>query len=307
MRIIFAGTPEFASHTLQKLIEYGVDVVAVVTQPDKPKGRGLKLAASPVKEVAQKYNIKVLQPNSLRNEDIVQQLRTYKADLMIVVAYGLIIPATILDVPRYGCINIHASILPRWRGAAPIQRAIEVGDKKTGISIMRMDVGLDTGSILKIQEILISDRETTSSLHDKLKQIGAELCLDVLRELPNLVAYPQHEEGVTYAHKIHKNEAIINWHDSAIVIDRKIRAFNPFPIARTKINDQEIKIWQAKIVSSKCQCTPGSVVSVSNLGVEVATSEGSLLIEQIQKPGSHKMAVKDFILGFPIKVGTVLG
>ncbi|MBN3858990.1 methionyl-tRNA formyltransferase [Neisseriaceae bacterium PsAf] len=307
MKVIFAGTPEFASHTLQKLIDSHIEVVAVLTQPDRPKGRGMKLTESPVKEVAKKNNIQVLQPNTLKDEEIIEQLKAYQADLMIVVAYGLIIPSVVLNLPRYGCINIHASILPRWRGAAPIHRAIEAGDKKTGISIMQMDAGLDTGPVLKMQEVMIEERETTASLHDKLKEVGADLCVQVLKELPELIPVSQSQEGVTYAHKIQKKEAIIDWHESAVVIDRKIRAFNPFPIAKTKVNEQEIKIWQAKVLSQKAEQLPGSVVSVTNQGIEVATSEGWLLIEQIQKSGSQKMAVKDFILGFPIKVGTVFG
>ncbi|MFH4354537.1 MAG: methionyl-tRNA formyltransferase [Neisseriaceae bacterium] len=306
MKIIFAGTPSFAAHILTEFLAHSINVVAVLTRPDQRQGRGMTFKPSEVKRQAQQAAIPVLQPSSLTQEGILAQLRAYQPDLMVVVAYGLILPLSILKLPRYGCINIHASLLPRWRGAAPIQRAIEAGDSYTGISILQMERELDSGPLLASEAIAIDELEDANSLHEKLQVLGARLCLEVLTSAPHWKPIPQPEQGVTYASKLSKEEAWIDWNQTAITINRKIRAFNPFPVAKTKLMGQELKIWQARVLNSGVVAKPGLVLSVTETGIEVATGQDSLLLELLQKPGSKKLPVGEFLRGYSIRSGQLL-
>ena len=296
MRIIFAGTPEFAAVHLKALIDDGNhQVVAAYTQPDRPAGRGKKLTASPVKQLAQGHELEVLQPLSLKDPEQQAILAAYNADIMVVVAYGLILPQAILDVPRLGCINVHASILPRWRGAAPIQRAIEAGDKETGVTIMQMDVGLDTGDMLHIVRCPITETETSTSLHDKLAAIGAPALLETLRQLEQHTASPKPQDDTLscYAAKIEKHEALVDWHQDTVQIDRKVRAFNPFPAAYTTLEDQRIKLWGATPIGDSGNGAPGEIIRADNNGLLVSCGKGALLITHLQLPGKSRMPVSE--------------
>jgi methionyl-tRNA formyltransferase len=298
LNIIFAGTPEFAVPTLEALIKSRHKVVAVYTQPDRPAGRGQKLHASPVKLLAQKYGIPVEQAKTLRETSAQQKLESYDADVLVVVAYGLILPRAVLEFPKLGCINVHASLLPRWRGAAPIQRAILAGDKETGICIMQMDVGLDTGAVYSEHACSINDDDTAQMLHDRLAQLGADELIKTLDQIQagTANAKPQNEEHVTYANKLTKQEAAIQWDKSAIEIDRAIRAFNPWPVAYTQLGDKLIRVWQASILSEKNkENRVGTIISCSKSGIDVVTGDGIIRLLKIQLPGGRPLAVSDVL------------
>ncbi|MEZ5606548.1 MAG: methionyl-tRNA formyltransferase [Burkholderiaceae bacterium] len=313
MKLVFAGTPEFARTALHALLEAGFAVPLVLTQPDRPAGRGLKLQASPVKQLAQAHGIAVAQPRSLRldgkyPEDAAAAqaaLQAAQADAMVVAAYGLILPQWVLDVPRLGCFNIHASLLPRWRGAAPIHRAIEAGDAQTGVTIMQMDAGLDTGDMLLAEALPIDARATTASLHDALAALGARLIVQALRQPQALVRTPQPTEGITYAHKIDKHEAVIDWARPAAVIERRVRAFDPFPGAHTALAGSSIKVWNSQIDSmlrpSDERC--GQILSVNGDGVAVACGDGVLRLTELQRAGGKRLPARDFLAGFALAPG----
>ena len=321
MRILFAGTPEFAAVALQHLIQAGHTICGVLTQPDRPAGRGMKLQASAVKTLALQHHIAVEQPRSLRldgkyPEDALAAqkfLQATQADAMVVAAYGLILPQWVLDMPRLGCLNIHASLLPRWRGAAPIHRAIEAGDSHTGVVIMQMDAGLDTGDMLLTQQIEIAPHDTTASLHDKLADVGGALIVQTLADaqLNKLVRTPQPMDGITYAHKIEKHEAALDWRLSAKQLAQRVRAFNPFPVATFHANGEVIKVWSAYAVANGDTDTEstanalGAVLSADDSGVRIVCGEGVLCITELQKAGGKRLAVAEFLRGFDIKVGSV--
>ncbi|KJS09347.1 MAG: methionyl-tRNA formyltransferase [Gammaproteobacteria bacterium BRH_c0] len=302
LRVIFGGTPEFAAHHLQALIDDGCQIVGVFTQPDRPAGRGKKLAASPVKELALAHQLPVFQPASLKPPESQQQIRDLQPDLFVVVAYGLMVPEAVLATPRHGCINVHASLLPRWRGAAPIQRAIEAGDRETGITIMQMDIGLDTGDMLARVSCTIESDETGGSLHDKLAQLGPPALLATLDAISAnaLRAEKQDDSHTTYASKISKQEADIDWQQAAVVIDRKVRAFNPFPVAFTSLDDQPLRIWMTEVLSAtNAVAASGTVLSVDASGIGVACGEGTLLITEAQLAGKKRLPVADILRGNP--------
>lgn len=303
LRIIFAGTPDFAATALAALIKSEHQVIAVYTQPDRPAGRGRKLRASPVKEVALENDIPVLQPDNLKEAEAQAILRSFHADVMVVAAYGLILPPVVLDIPRLGCLNIHASLLPRWRGAAPIQHAIAAGDKESGITIMQMNTGLDTGDILQLSACPITNDDTGGSLHDRLAEIGAKALLQTLKDLDSkkIKSIPQDNSLATYAHKLEKKEAQINWQNSAVEIERLIRAFNPWPVAFTMLNDKPLRIWQAKVLDSRsdtqADVKPGTIISCDKKGIDIRCGEGVLRLLKLQPSGSKTMDVASFMNG----------
>jgi len=294
LNVIFAGTPEFAAFALKTLLASNHFVSAVYTQPDRPSGRGRKLTSSPVKKLALAANLPVYQPMPLNTTESIKLLQEHQADIMVVVAYGQLLPKAILEIPRYGCINIHASLLPRWRGAAPIERAIEAGDKMTGITIMQMDEHLDTGNILDQVYCPIGSVDTSASLSERLATIGAEALLKTLSaiEKGSLSPSPQDHEKATYANKTSKQEAEINWSLSAEVLARKVRAFNPRPIAFTEINGQPLRVWKAQALDMPTKAVPGTVIASSKQGIDVATGEGVLRLLTIQKPGGKPLSVE---------------
>ncbi len=306
MRIIFAGTPEFATKHLSVLINSKQNIVGVYTQPDRPAGRGKKLTPSPTKQLAIESNIPVFQPVSLKKIEAQEELKALEPDLMIVVAYGLLLPKAVLDIPKYGCINVHGSILPRWRGAAPIQRAIEAGDTTSGVTIMQMDVGLDTGDMLIKSECEILDKDTTLDLHDRLCEIGPPALLKTIEliEEGKLAPEKQDDSLSNYAKKIEKHEAEIDWTESVEVITRKIRAFNPFPICFTSIANQRLKIHFAVPMGDsdsslqKLAGLPGQILSADKTGVCVQTGDGQILLTQLQLPGKKMMDSAAFLNGF---------
>ncbi|HZW13689.1 MAG TPA: methionyl-tRNA formyltransferase [Noviherbaspirillum sp.] len=314
MKIIFAGTPEFAAVALKALHGAGFDIPLVLTQPDRPAGRGMQLQASPVKQYALLHGIPVAQPVSLRLDgkypDVAKEahalLKNTDHDVMVVAAYGLILPRSVLDIPKYGCINIHASLLPRWRGAAPIHRAIEAGDAETGVTIMQMEEGLDTGPMLSMERLPIEADDTTGSLHDKLAELGGRMIVDALRKLENgtLTAVPQPGAGVTYAAKIAKEEAALDFSQPAEVLLRKIRAFNPFPGATGLVNDVPVKLWRAELVQQATSAAPGEVLAANAQdAVLVACGQGVLRIRELQKPGGKRLPAAEFLKGFPLEGG----
>jgi methionyl-tRNA formyltransferase len=315
MRLIFAGTPEFAQVALAALHAAGHDIALVLTQPDRPAGRGMKLQPSPVKQWALQHKVPVAQPRSLRldgkyPEDAAaarQTLLEAKADAMIVAAYGLILPQWVLDLPPKGCLNIHASLLPRWRGAAPIHRAIEAGDTQTGITIMQMDAGLDTGDMLLVLPCAIAPTDTTAVLHDRLAELGGAAIVQALASLESLPHQPQPAEGVNYAHKIDKAEAALDWSLSAEVLARRIRAFDPFPGMTVSLvtasGVETLKIWQARAEAAFHAAEPGAVLSADASGVRVACGQGLLCLTQLQRPGGKRLGAADFLRGCPLQPG----
>lgn len=300
MKLIFAGTPEFAAQALSAIVAAGHQVALVLTQPDRPAGRGMALQPSAVKNVALAHGIEVFQPLTLKDAEAQAKIAAVGAEVMVVAAYGLILPQAVLDMPRFGCINIHGSLLPRWRGAAPIQRALLAGDAETGVCIMQMEAGLDTGPVLLRGALPIAATDTTASLHDRLAELGARLCVEALGQLP-LPAEPQPGEGVTYAHKIEKAEAVIDWTKSAAELDRHIRAFNPFPGAQALFGGQTVKLWQATPVSGSGPV--GSVLAVDKKRIVIACGEGALAVSELQKAGGKRLPVQQFLAGHPLKVG----
>lgn len=302
MKIIFAGTPEFAAKSLQAILDKGHEVIAVYTQPDRPAGRGKKLVKSEVKLVAESHNIPVYQPEKLTNTEAQEELASLKPDLMIVAAYGLLLPKEVLDAPTYGCINIHASLLPRWRGAAPIQRAIQAGDTETGITIMQMDIGLDTGDMLLKLVTEISNEDTGGTLHDRLAEQGAKAILQYLDSRESLSAEPQDNSLANYAHKLSKQEAAIDWNENAEKICRDIRAFNPWPVSFFEIVDakdkiQRVRVFEAKKEEIKSGQAPGTILDKSKQGIVVQCGTAAISIQRLQLPGAKAMDVQSFVNG----------
>ena len=300
MKLIFAGTPEFAAQSLGAILNAGHDVVLVLTQPDRPAGRGMTLQPSAVKRLALAHGIEVFQPTSLRDPVVQEKLHSAGAELMVVAAYGLILPQAVLDMPKLGCINIHASLLPRWRGAAPIQRAIEAGDAETGVCIMQMEAGLDTGPVLLSEALPIASDDTAASLHDKVAELGARLVVQAMANMP-LPSPPQPESGVTYATKIDKAEAVLDWRRTATRLERQVRAFNPFPGALAHLDGMPIKVWRALAVAGNA--APGTVLAVGKDGIVVACGEGALRLIELQKAGGKRLAAEHFLAGTPIAAG----
>ncbi|MDO8860074.1 methionyl-tRNA formyltransferase [Haliea sp. E1-2-M8] len=300
LRLVFAGTPDFAASHLRALLTSRHEIIAAYTQPDRPAGRGKKLHASPVKELALGAGIPVLQPARLRDAEAQAELAALRADAMVVVAYGLILPQPVLDAPRLGCINVHASLLPRWRGAAPIQRAIEAGDSATGITIMQMDAGLDTGAMLARESLPITPGTSAGTLHDQLAELGPPLLLRVLDSLPAYLeaATPQDDAGATYAHKIDKSEAALDWNRGAAELARAVAAFNPFPVCYGMLAGERVRIWQASAESPTAaagRAGPGTVISADRDGILVACGEGALRIRQLQLPGGRALPATDIL------------
>ena len=317
MRVAFAGTPEFARVALDALHVAGSEIALVLTQPDRPAGRGLKLQPSPVKALAQQHGWSVRQPRSLRfdgkyPDDAAaarQALTDANADAMVVAAYGLILPQWVLDVPRLGCFNIHASLLPRWRGAAPIHRAIEAGDAQTGITIMQMDAGLDTGDMLLAEQVAIGEADNTARLHDRLAALGGRLIVQVLRraEAGTLEPVPQPAEGVSYAHKVEKHEAQIDWAQPAAQIAQRIRAFDPFPGAHSPLDGETIKFWAARAEPAAPAERPGTILASSPAGIAVAAINSIAIVTELQRAGGKRLPVAEFLRGFDLKPGQVFG
>jgi len=309
LRIIFAGTPEFAAQHLQALINSHHDVVAVYSQPDRPAGRGRKLTASPVKQLAMDHQLEIQQPRSLKEPDTQAQLASYQADIMVVVAYGLLLPQVVLDIPRLGCINVHGSLLPRWRGAAPIQRALLAGDAETGITIMQMAAGLDTGPMLHKSTVAISEQDTSASLYDKLAIAGCTSLIEVLDQIECLRAQEQDEKLTCYADKLSKSEGVINWQQPAPAISLQVRGLNPWPVAYTGFSQQKLRIWMAQAQPNKhTDMAPGTVIGYSKQGINVACGQGQLLITALQWPGSKAISgaqLKNLQQKLPI--GSLLG
>ncbi len=297
MRILFAGTPDFAVPSLETLINTDHDIVAVYTQPDRPVGRGRKLTAGPVKQTALNAGIPVYQPESLRPEAEIQQLIAHDADLMVVVAYGMILSQKVLDIPHLGCINVHASLLPRWRGAAPIQRAIIAGDRETGVTIMKMALKLDAGDMILKKNCPITELDTASSLHDRLSGLGAEALGEVIQgyERGSVSGEVQDESLVTYAEKLVKAEAVIDWNQSAEFITRQVRGFNSWPVAQTIYNDKVLRIWQAEAIDCSDQNVPGTVKINDKKQFYVATGKGYLNLQEVQLPGGKRMSASAFL------------
>jgi methionyl-tRNA formyltransferase len=303
MKIIFAGTPPFAAAALNALHAAKHEVVLVLSQPDRPAGRGMKLMASAVSEAANALGLRIEKPVTLKSLEAQALLRDVSADVMVVAAYGLLLPQAVLDMPKFGCINIHGSLLPRWRGAAPVQRAIEAGDTETGIGIMQMEAGLDTGPVLLEKKIAIAADETSATLFAKLTDLGAAAIVEALRQLPHLTPQPQPDVSVTYAKKIEKAEALINWQMPAAVIARRIRAFDPFPGCETNIANEKLKIWRAFSADNASNAAPGIVIDVSADDFTVACGDGALRILNVQSPGGKRIAAAQFLRTHPIQLG----
>ncbi|CAI1944276.1 MULTISPECIES: methionyl-tRNA formyltransferase [Serratia] len=297
LRIIFAGTPDFAARHLDALLSSGHQIVGVFTQPDRPAGRGNKLTPSPVKVLAEQHHLPVFQPKSLRPEENQHLVADLNADVMVVVAYGLILPKAVLDMPRLGCINVHGSLLPRWRGAAPIQRSLWAGDNETGVTIMQMDVGLDTGDMMHKIACPIEAADTSASLYDKLAQLGPQGLLTTLQQMAEGTAKRevQDESLVTYAEKLSKEEARLDWSLSATQLERCIRAFNPWPVSYFTIDDQPVKVWQATVLAQSADAEPGTIIHADKHGIQVATVEGILNLTQLQPAGKKPMSAQDLL------------
>ncbi|MDW6002301.1 methionyl-tRNA formyltransferase [Vibrio mangrovi] len=303
LRIVFAGTPDFAARHLAALLSSEHEVIAVYTQPDRPAGRGKKLTASPVKTLATEHQIPVYQPENFKSEDSKQALAELNADLMVVVAYGLLLPQAVLDTPKLGCINVHGSILPKWRGAAPIQRSIWAGDEETGVTIMQMDAGLDTGDMLSVASLPVEPTDTSASMYEKLAGLGPQALIDTLREIADGKIAPvcQDDQLASYAKKLSKEEARIDWSQDAVFIERCIRAFNPWPVSHFAITDQaaeashHIKVWQSRVESILTDKPAGTIIQADKSGIYVATGNGVLVLEQLQIPGKKALPVQDIL------------
>lgn len=309
MRIIFMGTPDFSVGTLEALVNAGHEIVLCVTQPDKPRGRGGKMQFTPVKEAALAHDIPVFQPKRVRTPECIEELRKYKADVMVVIAFGQILPKEILDMTPYGCINVHASLLPKYRGAAPIQWAVINGEKVSGVTTMQMDEGLDTGDMLLKTEVVLDEKETGETLHDKLAEAGASLCVETLRRLSegNIVAEKQGESPTEYARMLDKNLGNINWNETAVSIERLIRGLNSWPSAYTDWEGKVMKIWRADVYPDLSQTEkPGTIIKVEKDGFYVQTGEGLLKVTELQIPGKKKMDAASFLRGYHLLEGTVL-
>lgn len=310
MKIIFAGTPDFAVPALAALINAGHEIVMVLTQPDRPAGRGMKLKASPVKVLAEQHGLFVFQPETLKNEAVQAQIAQTHADVMIVAAYGLIIPTIVLQMPKHGCYNIHASLLPRWRGAAPIHRSILAGDQETGVTIMEVVPALDAGAMVSKGVVAITEADTTQGLHDALAAMGADLMVEAMQTLAQtgyLASVPQDESQVTYAHKLEKAEAMIDWRKSAVEISRQVRAFNPFPVAQSLLHGEVCRIWMATSVAGMpTTALPGTVLDVHD-GILVACGDGVLRISELQAPGGKRLSAQVFMQGHALKTGDQFG
>ena len=297
LRLVFAGTPEFSVPSLAACLASGAEVVAVYTQPDRPAGRGRKLAAGPVKQAALAAGVAVEQPQTLRDAGARARLAGYAADLMVVVAYGLILPKAVLALPRLGCWNVHASLLPRWRGAAPIQRALLAGDRETGVDLMRMEAGLDTGPVLLEARTPIAPDDTGGSLHDRLAALGARTLADGLARVLRgevIASTPQREDGVAYAHKIDKNEARLDWNEPASQLERKVRAFDPWPAAEAELRGERVRIWSAEAIDARTDRPTGTIVATGRDAIDVATGKGLLRILEIQREGGRRISVRDW-------------
>ena len=314
LKIIFAGTPQFAATALEALLAQQFTVAAVLTQPDRPTGRGLQLIPSPVKQLALARSLPVLQPDSLTSIDVQQALAGYAADVMVVAAYGLILPDSVLRLPRYGCLNIHASLLPRWRGAAPIQRAILAGDQETGVTIMQMDAGLDTGDMLLKKSCPITAHDIAQTLHDKLSALGAEAIVEALRLLQQgkLVGVPQDDTHSTYAGKLHKGEGLLDWDRPASHLARAVRAYNPVPVAYSTLNQLTVKIWQASVREGmkgpsgtvlSDTVRAGTVLAIEKMGIIVACGQDALRLEILQRPNAKALPAAQFLHGYAIHPG----
>ncbi|MFT3760177.1 methionyl-tRNA formyltransferase [Thauera sp.] len=301
LRVAFAGTPEFAACALDAILAAGHEVALVLTQPDRPAGRGMKLTPSPVKQLALARGIEVDQPERLRTDEQRARLAACAPDVLVVAAYGLILPKAVLDLPSRGCINIHASLLPRWRGAAPIHRAIEAGDTETGITIMQMDEGLDTGAMLLKRSLTILPTETTATLHDRLAVLGGECIVAALAQLDELKPVPQPAEGVSYAAKIGRAEATVDWRRPAAELERAMRAFDPFPGLASTLRDTVVKFWSAEVIDAEGE--PGTVLAADEAGVVIACGRGALRCTVLQRPGSRRLPAGEFLRGFAVSVG----
>ncbi len=308
LRVVFAGTPDFAAAILVKLLSAPLSVVAAYTQPDRPAGRGRKLKQSPVKTLAATRGIPVLQPSTLRVAEARPTLEGLRPDVMVVAAYGLLLPPAILRTPPLGCINVHASLLPRWRGAAPIQRAILAGDRETGISIMQMDEGLDTGPVLACQRCTLDERDTSRSVHDRLAHLGGELLVQTLARLQTggLTASPQNDRHATLAPRIDKREALIDWSLAAVDLERRVRAFNPWPVAYTGLGGKRLRIWEAQARGTPATSKPGAIVQAGKSGIDVATGDGMLRLLRVQVAGGRIVRAADFLNAHRLEPGTIL-
>ncbi|AMF97910.1 methionyl-tRNA formyltransferase [Vibrio harveyi] len=297
LRIVFAGTPDFAARHLAALLSSEHEVIAVYTQPDRPAGRGKKLTASPVKTIALEHDIPVYQPENFKSDEAKQELAALNADIMVVVAYGLLLPQVVLDTPKLGCINVHGSILPRWRGAAPIQRSIWAGDAETGVTIMQMDIGLDTGDMLKIATLPIEASDTSASMYEKLAGLGPDALIDCLADIATGKAEPvkQDDELANYAKKLSKEEARIDWNDDAAHIERCVRAFNPWPMSHFEAAENSIKVWESRVADQTSDKPAGTILQADKTGIYVATGNGVLVLEQLQVPGKKAMSVQDIL------------
>ncbi|AYV21370.1 methionyl-tRNA formyltransferase [Vibrio mediterranei] len=297
LRIVFAGTPDFAARHLAALLSSEHEVIAVYTQPDRPAGRGKKLTASPVKNIALEHDIPVYQPVNFKSDEAKQELKDLNADIMVVVAYGLLLPQAVLDTPKLGCINVHGSILPRWRGAAPIQRSIWAGDAQTGVTIMQMDIGLDTGDMLKIATLPIEATDTSATMYDKLAELGPQALVECLVDIASGNAAPekQNDDEANYASKLSKDEAKIDWNQPAEFIERCVRAFNPWPMSFFSVEENNIKVWQSRVEDNATESVAGTILKADKTGIYVATGQGTLVLEQIQIPGKKAMPVSDVL------------